>query len=82
MENLDHYPSAEQEVMYLLMLTVFYFINPYPLHVLSLHVSPVQSSPCFITCPIKQAAKQVPRDTGTSSLSLEVLHVNNLGQEH
>ena len=31
---------------------------------------------------IKQAAKQVPREKGTSSLSPEVLHVNNLGQEH
>ena len=31
---------------------------------------------------IKQAAKQVPRDKATSSLSPEVLHVNTLGQQH
>lgn len=30
----------------------------------------------------KQAAKEVARDKATSSLSPEVLHVNNLGQEH
>lgn len=31
---------------------------------------------------IKEAAKKVPRDKATSSLSPEVLHVNNLSQEH
>lgn len=31
---------------------------------------------------IKEAAKKVPRDTATSSLSPEVLPVNNLSQEH
>ena len=31
---------------------------------------------------IKQAAKQVPRDKATTSLSPEVPHVNNPGQQH
>ena len=31
---------------------------------------------------IKQTAKQVPRDKATSRLSSEVLHLNNLGQQH